>query len=122
MNTKIVKAVTKDIQRINISYEEALEVKKNRVLMYNLDYAIALANQMKKIDFEGSIAELENIVRRLESGELSLDESIDAFERAVALVKECNTKLDKAEQRVRILTESEDGSVTDAPFETDDAT
>ena len=52
MNTKIVKAVTKDIQRINISYEEALEVKKNRVLMYNLDYAIALANQMKKIDFE----------------------------------------------------------------------
>ena len=77
---------------------------------------------MKKIDFEGSIAELENIVRRLESGELSLDESIDAFERAVALVKECNTKLDKAEQRVRILTESEDGSVTDAPFETDDAT
>ena len=77
---------------------------------------------MKKIDFEGSIAELENIVRRLESGELSLDESIDAFERAVALVKECNTKLDKAEQRVRILTESEDGSVTDAPFENDDAT
>ena len=77
---------------------------------------------MKNIDFESAITKLEGEVRRLESGNMSLDESISAFEKAMGLVKLCNEKLESAEQRVRILTEAKDGTVSDAPFDIDDAT
>ena len=77
---------------------------------------------MKNDNFEASLAELEDIVRSLEGGALSLDESISAFEKAMGLVKLCNEKLESAEQRVRILTEAKDGTVSDAPFDIDDAT
>ena len=77
---------------------------------------------MKNDNFEASLAELEDIVRILEGGSLSLDESISAFEKAMGLVKLCNEKLESAEQRVRILTEAKDGTVSDAPFDIDDAT
>jgi exodeoxyribonuclease VII small subunit len=53
---------------------------------------------------------------------MSLDESIKAFEDAVKLVKICNEKLEDAERRVRILTEGDDGSVTDMPFDSSDET
>ena len=66
--------------------------------------------------FEEAITSLEKIVEKMDSGELSLDESLAAFEEAVNLVKYCNAELEKAEQRVRILTETSDGTVTDAPF------
>ena len=72
---------------------------------------------MKNIDFESAITKLEGEVRRLESGNMSLDESISAFEEAVKLVKICNEKLECAERRVRILTEGVDGVVTDMPFD-----
>jgi exodeoxyribonuclease VII small subunit len=77
---------------------------------------------MKNIDFESAILKLEAEVKRLESGNMSLDESIKSFEEAVKLVKICNEKLENAERRVRILTEGSDGSVTDMPFDTDDET
>ena len=77
---------------------------------------------MNKNDFESSLSELDLIVKRLEGGELTLDESIAAFEKAMSLVKVCNEKLEAAEQRVRILAESADGSVSDAPFDITDAT
>ena len=75
---------------------------------------------MKKIDFESALLKLEGEVKRLESGELSLDEAISSFEEAVKLVKICNERLDCAERRVRILTEGADGVVTDAPFDIGD--
>lgn len=65
---------------------------------------------------------LEDIVRKLESGGLSLDESLSSFEEAVKLVKFCTEKLDQAEKKVKILTEGADGSVTDLPFDTNDET
>ena len=71
----------------------------------------------ENINFEEAMLELEGIVKKLEAGSLSLDESLEAFEKAVGLVKLCNEKLQSAEQKVRILTESADGSVTDAPFD-----
>ena len=77
---------------------------------------------MKKIKFEEAILRLENEVKRLESGNMSLDESISAFEEAIKLVKVCNEKLESAERRVRILTETEDGSITDLPFDEIDET
>ena len=70
----------------------------------------------KSISFEIAISELEDKVRQLESGNMSLDESIQAFEKAVALAKVCNRKIEMAERKVRILVEGIDGSVTDEPF------
>lgn len=74
---------------------------------------------MKNIDFESAILKLEGEVKKLEAGNMSLDESIKAFEEAVKLVKVCNERLESAERRVRILTEGTDGSITDMPFEGD---
>ena len=71
----------------------------------------------KNINFEDAMLSLEDVVRRLESGSLSLDESLKAFEEGIELVKVCNKKLDDAEQKVKILIEGNDGTVTDAPFD-----
>lgn len=58
-----------------------------------------------KIDFEKSLAELEQLVEEMESGDLSLDESLAKFEKGVALTKTCQQALKEAEQRVNILLE-----------------
>jgi exodeoxyribonuclease VII small subunit len=55
--------------------------------------------------FEEAIAELESIVDTLEKGDLTLEQSLAAFERGVKLTRTCQKALDKAEQKVRILTE-----------------
>lgn len=75
---------------------------------------------MKDIKFEEAMQKLESEVRKLESGNMTLDQSIESFEEAVKLVKICNEKLESAERRVRILTESSDGSITDLPFDSED--
>lgn len=74
----------------------------------------------KNMKFEDAISKLEETVRLLEGGTLTLDESIEKYEAALKYVKICNDTLDKAEQKVRILTESLDGSITDRPFDTDE--
>lgn len=74
----------------------------------------------KNMKFEEAMQLLEDIVRKLESGNLSLDESLSAFEEAVGLVKLCNEKLEDAEQKVRILTASAGGEITDMPFAVND--
>jgi exodeoxyribonuclease VII small subunit len=76
----------------------------------------------KEIKFEEALEKLEATVKKLESGNMSLDDSLVAFEEAVSLVKICNEKLENAEQRVRILTEGVDGLVSDAPFDVADET
>ncbi len=63
----------------------------------------------KKIDFEKSMEELEKIVGDLESGTLTLDQSISAFERGIQLSKLCQKKLEAAEDRVKKLLEKSDG-------------
>lgn len=70
----------------------------------------------KNMKFEEAITSLDDIVKKLEASSLSLDESLEAFEEAVKLIKFCNEKLESAEQRVRILVEGADGTVTDEPF------
>ena len=69
-----------------------------------------------KITFENAMTELESIVKKLELGSLTLDESLSAFEEAVGLIKVCNEKLENAKRQVRILTAGDDGVVTDKPF------
>ena len=71
----------------------------------------------KDMKFEEAMQLLEDIVKKLESGSLSLDESLSAFEEAVGLVKLCNERLEDAEQKVRILTASAGGEITDLPFD-----
>lgn len=55
--------------------------------------------------FEQSLTELESIVDALERGDMSLEDSLGAFERGITLTRACQKVLDAAEQRVRILTE-----------------
>ena len=75
----------------------------------------------KNIKFEEALEKLDSIVAKLEAGSVALDESLTLFEEGVALIKLCNEKLDSAEQKVKILTEAEDGTVADAPFISDEA-
>ena len=67
--------------------------------------------------FEALYGELEEAVRQLEAGDLSLDASLALFARATALAEQCNGLLDGAELRVRQLTEQADGSQAAEPFE-----
>ena len=70
-----------------------------------------------KMKFEDAMKRLEEIVRFLEGGNADLDSSLSAFEEGVRLVKFCNSELDRAETRVKLLTFASDGSVseTDMP-------
>ena len=70
----------------------------------------------ENVTFEEAVARLEQIVRAMEEGKLSLDDSLRAFEEGIALVRFCNGRLDSAEQRVRILMSGEDGALTERPF------
>ncbi len=58
-----------------------------------------------ELSFEDAFDELENIIARLESGELSLQESVDLFQRGRELSERCQTLLDEAELRVNKLTD-----------------
>ena len=71
----------------------------------------------KKADFERSLARLEEVVRRLESPQLSLDEAMKLFEEGVALSRECQKQLEEAEGRVEILLKKADGKLAGEPFE-----
>jgi len=64
---------------------------------------------MKNETFEKSLEELENIANELERGNLSLEKSIETFEKGIKLSKECSEKLDKAEKRINILVQTENG-------------
>ena len=64
------------------------------------------------LDFEAALSELEALVERLESGELTLDASLGAFESGIHLTRACQRALANAEQRVRVLLEREDGNLT----------
>jgi exodeoxyribonuclease VII small subunit len=58
-------------------------------------------------DFEHSLDELEQLVARMEGGEMSLDESLSSFERGIGLYRHCQQALEKAELRVRLLLDPE---------------
>ena len=75
-----------------------------------------MANK-KNISFEEAMTALEETVSRLECGSVSLEESLKEFEEAIRLVKLCGQKLEAAKQKVKILVENEDGSITDKPFD-----
>ncbi|MBR6725709.1 MAG: exodeoxyribonuclease VII small subunit [Clostridia bacterium] len=70
----------------------------------------------ENLSFEAALARLEEIVRALESGNAPLDSSLAMFEEGVSLVRLCGDKLDRAEQRIKILVSSGDGEMTEQDF------
>src|SRR5215813_2278083 len=71
----------------------------------------------KKPDFERCLSRLEEVVRKLESPQLSLDDAMKLFEEGVALSAECQKQLEEAEGKVEILLKKADGRVVGEPFE-----
>jgi exodeoxyribonuclease VII small subunit len=69
--------------------------------------------------FEEELADLEAIVSQIDSGELSLEDSISAFERGVALVRSLNQKLDEVERRVEVLMRDSRGELKRSPYQGD---
>src|SRR5690606_2484361 len=77
------------------------------------------AGETPTLDFERSLAELEALVEKLERGEMSLEESLKAFERGVELTRVCQSALKQAEQKVEILLRR-NGELEAAPFDAED--
>ena len=73
------------------------------------------------MSFEQAMAELEDIVRRLEAGDVDLEGAIGAYARGAALKRHCDAKLRAAEQRVARIAVAEDGAAAAAPLDDDDA-
>lgn len=70
--------------------------------------------------FESSLKKLEDAVARLESGELSLDDSLKVFEDGVRHASICSRKLSEAQKKVELLLKSKDGSFYKEEFQADD--
>jgi exodeoxyribonuclease VII small subunit len=83
-------------------------------------YALA-KRSTKAPDFETALAELEALVEKMEQGDLSLDESLQQFERGVQLTRSCQQALKDAEQKVQVLLEK-DGKAALEPFADDEST
>ncbi len=74
----------------------------------------------KPPNFEKSLQELEQLVAQLESGELSLEDSLKTFEKGIKLTRNCQTALQEAEQKVELLLQQEDGEALTTPFDLDE--
>ena len=70
----------------------------------------------KKMNFEDSMARLEEIVSLLDRGEAPLEQAMALFEEGAKLLRECTRQLDEAEQKVTLLTAGKDGELREEPF------
>jgi len=61
--------------------------------------------------FESALEELEQVVEQLESGELSLEDSLSAFEKGIGLVRFCNHKLSEVEKKIEMLVKDREGKL-----------
>lgn len=81
-----------------------------------------MAKEAKKIEdikFEDALSRLESIVEKLEGGELSLEESLTAFEEGIRLSRICSKRLEEAERKIEILTKGEDGQLQVENFDSE---
>jgi exodeoxyribonuclease VII small subunit len=78
--------------------------------------------QISELSFEQALRELESVVRRLESGDVPLDESIDLYERGEQLRKACQSRLDAAQARIEKIVAGADGKPAGTePFDAEGA-
>tara|TARA_Y100001934_G_C11810671_1_gene521450 strand:+ start:158 stop:427 length:270 start_codon:yes stop_codon:yes gene_type:complete len=75
----------------------------------------SIPEDIAKLNFEEALAELEDIVQRLEAGDVSLEESIDIYTRGALLKRHCEAKLRAAEEKIEKVVLSPDGSVQTEP-------
>jgi exodeoxyribonuclease VII small subunit len=73
--------------------------------------------QIQPKNFEEALAELEQILSEIESGEAGLEQSLVKYERGSFLIQHCRTILSKAEKQIEVLSKSADGSFTAEPLE-----
>jgi exodeoxyribonuclease VII small subunit len=78
-----------------------------------------LSADIAAMSFEDALAELEGIVRRLEGGQVKLDDAIQSYERGAQLKRHCEKKLNEAQQRVDRIVIAPDGAVTVEPAKLD---
>ncbi|MBO5204237.1 MAG: exodeoxyribonuclease VII small subunit [Clostridia bacterium] len=71
----------------------------------------------KPIELEEGMKRLDEVVQRLSGEGISLEESLALYEEGVALVRECNARLESAERKISILRMNDDGEITEEPFE-----
>jgi exodeoxyribonuclease VII small subunit len=76
-----------------------------------------MPDEQPEIRFEDALHELEQTVQRLESGDLSLEDSLAAFERGVGLVRSLNERLAAVEQRIEVLTRDARGRLRTRPLD-----
>lgn len=69
--------------------------------------------------YEEAFSKLEALVRKLEAGDVKLDEALQLFEEGVALTRLCSSLLDRAEARINVLTTNDEGEPLIKPFESD---
>lgn len=74
----------------------------------------------KSVNFESALERLEEITGRLESGEASLEQSIELYTEGLQLAKDCHQKLDAAEKKIKIITEQNNIPI-EAEFESEEA-
>ena len=78
-----------------------------------------MPKKQKGYDFEKALSDLEQLVERMENGDFSLEESLQAFEQGIKLTRECQSMLAQAEQKVQVLIQGA-GKITLEPFEPSD--
>jgi exodeoxyribonuclease VII small subunit len=76
-----------------------------------------MTDDAREVSFEEALSELEQIVQRLESGELSLEDSLGQYERGVARLRACYQLLEQAETRIQLLEFDAKGRPTERPFD-----
>ncbi|MCH7863976.1 MAG: exodeoxyribonuclease VII small subunit [Proteobacteria bacterium] len=74
---------------------------------------------IRKLGFEDALAEMEDIVRRLESGQVKLEDAIDSYARGASLKKHCEAKLKEAKARVDKIVLAPDGGIGTEPADLD---
>ncbi len=72
----------------------------------------------KVLDFEKALGELETIVSNMENGELSLEDALKSFEKGIKLTRDCQNALQRAEQKVSMLTQT-DSKMLEQDFKLD---
>ena len=83
----------------------------------NPNTSVEIPSDIKKMKFEEALAALEEIVQNLESGQVSLEESIDIYTRGTQLKAHCEEKLKDATVRIEKITKSGGGELSSAPFD-----
>lgn len=74
-------------------------------------------SEKKNISFEENMKELEDIVKKLEGSDISLEEMLSLFEEGVKRTKECSAQLQNAEQKISVLMKNSTGEISEKPFD-----